>query len=489
MGTSAATCAVMAQPKIHIVRAPDPPVGGPPSRTALDRDAAVERYQHGWRSGKPVEDPEKLKRWGYVGAKPSEYLVCTRKGQIDRKRSGQGVRIFKWPSDAVAIVPTTLQRIEFTADQITRERLGVEVSGIAVYRIAEPELAFRVLNFTYGEAASEKLAATLREMFVGAARRLIANLSLDECLTRRKETIATFLMEEIAPVVTGVGSPDDTTATGWGVVIDTIEIQQVFIQSGQVFAHLQAPYRAELATRAELAELDRARQVAERRAEAERRSAEAQLETARATRAFKATSEAEATQVEAHEAARRAEMTAAAARRDAELERDRVLHQIQIAEEERRAQATAEVAALEAERARTEAAQRAAQLELEHRHALTRSAQVAELELRRAAADATHALRRRDAEARDLDNQLEAAHQHRLAEIEQLLVQGRALRELVTHALPQIASALQTTTGTVNYTQIGGDPGGGPLGAVPAAFAQLLALAQSFGLELPRRPQ
>jgi hypothetical protein len=196
-------------PRIQIVR--DEPQG---SGTSVD----VERYQHGWRSGKPVEDPDKLKRWGFIAAKPSEYLVCTRRGQIDRGRSGQGMRIFKWPWDAVAIVPTTLQRIEFVADQITRERVGVEITGVAVYRIAEPELAFRVLNFTYGEAASEKLAATLREMFVGAARRLVANLSLEECLTRRKETIATFLMEEIAPVVSGaewrrVASPSPAAST------------------------------------------------------------------------------------------------------------------------------------------------------------------------------------------------------------------------------------------------------------------------------------
>ena len=67
--------------------------------------SSTERYQHGWRSGKPVEDPEKLKRWGYIGAKPSEYLVCTRKGEVDRKRSGQGMRIFKWPWLSVSIVP------------------------------------------------------------------------------------------------------------------------------------------------------------------------------------------------------------------------------------------------------------------------------------------------------------------------------------------------------------------------------------------------
>jgi hypothetical protein len=57
----------------------------PPPTTGTSE---IQRYQEGWRSGKPVEDPEKLKRWGHVGAKPSEYLVCTHRGQVDRRRSG-----------------------------------------------------------------------------------------------------------------------------------------------------------------------------------------------------------------------------------------------------------------------------------------------------------------------------------------------------------------------------------------------------------------
>src|SRR5437016_5921872 len=177
-------------------------------------------------------------KWGFVAAKPSEYLVVTRDGQVDRSRSGQGARIFKWPRDQVAIVPTTLQKIEFTADQITREKIGVQVSGLAVIRIAEPLLAYRVLDFESNDAL-DKLAATLREMFVGAARRLIANLTLDDCLSRRKETIAGELLSEIAPIVGGEGKPDDSTNRGWGVVIDTIEIKEVKILSATVFAHLQ----------------------------------------------------------------------------------------------------------------------------------------------------------------------------------------------------------------------------------------------------------
>jgi regulator of protease activity HflC (stomatin/prohibitin superfamily) len=399
---------------------------------------AIERYQNGWRSGKPVEDPEKLKRWGFIAAKPSEYLVCTRRGAVDRSRSGQGRRIFKWPWESVAIVPTTLQRIEFTADQITREHVGVAVTGIAVYRIAAPLLAARVLNFTYVEAASEKLGATLREMFVGAARRLVANLSLDDCLTRRKEAIAGYLMAEIAPVVGGEGAPDDTTNRGWGVVIDTIEIQQVRVQSEHVFADLQAPFRAAIAGRAELAELDRKRAVAERRAV-----------TAREIRTLEAHAEAEATEVEAHEAARRAEIAAGATRQAIELER-----------EHRRAKAAADAVALEAEHERLVAMQRQSLFELEHA-----------LELRR-----------READARDRDNALAVAHQQRLGELERGLAQVRAMHALIA-GLPQLAQALRQNVGELNVTQIGP---GDALGSVPAAIAQLVALAKSVGLELPR---
>jgi flotillin len=301
----------------------------------------------------------------------------------------------------------------------------------------------------------------MHEMFVGAARRLIANLSLDECLTRRKETIAGFLMEESAPVVGGDGSPDDTTTKGWGVVIDTIEIQQVRIQSQHVFAHLQAPYRAEIAARAELAELERSRQVAERRAATERASHEARLETVRATRALEALTEAES----------------------AALERDRVLHQIQIAEEQRRAKATADVAALAAERNCAEAAQLTGLLEHEHARALAQQELDAEHARSRQQAALALELRRGEAEARERDNELEAAHQRRLAEIEEQLSHGRTMHELVTHGLPQIAQALRQNVGAISYTQIGGEPSG-PLNAVPAAFAQLLALARSFGLRV-----
>ena len=409
-------------------------------------DVALEpagpRYTDGWRAGKLIEDPDKTKRWGWVGARPSEYLVCTRRGQIDRRRSGQGARIWKWPWQAISIIPTTLQRIEFVADQVTRERVGVQVAGIAVYRIAEPELAFRVLNFSFGEAANEKLATTLREMFIGASRRLIANLTLDDCLTRRKEALAAYLMTEIAPVVSGRGAIDDATDCGWGVVLDTIEIQDVRIQSAQVFAHLQAPYRAEIAARAELAELERQQQIALRRAETSMRADAAALG----------------------------------------VERERVLAQIATSEEQRRAHAAAEVAAIAAEAARAEAMFAEEVRELERVRARAATTQHAELERRRDATALERELREADAEAAARISALDDAHRRRVVELELLTEPERLQHALITVGLPQLAAAFQQRFGEIHYTQVGN--GDGPTAPIAQVLAQIFALARSLGLDV-----
>ncbi|HZO13591.1 MAG TPA: SPFH domain-containing protein, partial [Polyangiaceae bacterium] len=280
------------------------------------------REDQGWRSGRPFEDPDKIKRWGFVSAKPSEYLIHVRRGKLT-SRTGQGSSCFKWPWDSVAIVPTSLQRLSFRADQVTSEKVGVEVVGLAVYRIAEPLLAFRVLNFSYPERAQEKLVETLTGMFVGATRRIVATLGVEDCLRRRKSALGEELLREIAPVVGGEGSPDDVTARGWGVVIDTIEIQEVRVLSETVFAAMQAPYRAHLDRQAREARALAEQAIAEREAacrretELQRLRVEAELEEASAERAAQqavraaelATAEAEAL-LASHEQRLRAQQSA-----------------------------------------------------------------------------------------------------------------------------------------------------------------------------------
>lgn len=243
---------------------------------------AVARTEGDWREGRPKEDPEKMKRWGYISAKPSEFLIHMRNGSVVKRSSGQGATCFKRPRDSVAIVPTSLQRLKFTADQVTKEKVGVAIAGLAVFRIADPMLAFRVLNFSYPERAQEKLQETLGDMLIGATRRLVANHSVEECLQKRKSALASELLYEVAPVVGGQGRPDDVTVQGWGVVLDTIEIQEVRVQSDAIFAQMQAPFRTALEREATIARAALAKETRLRQAKDQLEVDAAELENARA---------------------------------------------------------------------------------------------------------------------------------------------------------------------------------------------------------------
>ncbi len=248
--------------------------------------------------------------WGRVTANANEFLIQMRRGKVIR--SGQGLSCFKWPWDSVAIVPTSIAKLSFVADQVTTEKVGVEVLGFAVYRIADPLLAFRMI-----EVDRTTLTEILRDMFVGATRRIVANLGLEECITHRKDLVAEALMGEIAPILAGEGSSLDTNSAGWGVVLDTIEIQDVRVLSQEVFQRLQAPYREKLALEALLAE-DRVKQE-RARLEAERRRAEEQ-----ARRELMAEEEARiAVERRRAEERRRHDDELEAARLDAELARQR----------------------------------------------------------------------------------------------------------------------------------------------------------------------
>ncbi|MBM4281420.1 MAG: hypothetical protein FJ137_11900 [Deltaproteobacteria bacterium] len=427
------------------------------------------RETAGWRAGRPVEDPEKTKRWGFVSARPSEFLVHVRRGSVRAATSGQGATCFKWPWDSVAVIPTSLQQLRFRADQVTLERVGVEVTGLAVYRIADPLVAYRVLNFSFPERAQQKLEETLSAMFVGAARRLIANLAVDDCLQKRKEALADELLREVAPVVGGNGSPNDDAARGWGIVVDTIEIQEVRVLSEAVFRQMQAPFRSGLDRRARIAHAEAEKEV-----------------TARETACAKDIEEARIAQTLAV-----AEKKTGLALRQAEIAREESLKKAAIARE------------LEAARLADEAAlrERKAALLLQEREAEVQRALVLE-ELRRKEAEArlaTHALlldaAHKEAELAALARDEQLAAQRASAEV--VRVQGHAEVELAAKRaevqaviaasdvrvalaknLPALAGAVGQKFGEVKVTTIGGD-GQNPFGQVAQAVAAVVDLVKA----------
>ena len=375
-----------------------------------------------------------MKRWGFVKALPSEYLVHVRRGEVRKRSSGQGATCFKWPRDSIAIVPTSLQRLHFRADQVTMERVGVEVKGLAVYRIAEPLLAYRVLNFSYPERAQQKLEEVLTEMFMGAARRLIANLTVDECLQKRKAALAVELLREIAPVVGASGHPADGTDRGWGVVIDTIEIQEVRVMSQGVFASMQAPYRAALEQKAREATAEANRAIALREHAYHRSVEEARIENERELRRKQqALEEQEAQAATAlKEQAARAEIQIAEQRARAELEAA-----------ELRAKALEAQIALDSVREKAERHRREAELAIAEREG------------------------RVHAEITMLDAQA------------QLVASDAQAKVLTAQKLPELAAAIGQRIGEVRITQMGGE--GNPFSQLTQGVSAVLAMVKTVG--------
>lgn len=485
--------------------------------TSVQSDSSS-RYVEGWRRGKPEEDPEKTKRWGFVAAKPSEFLIRMRGGSV--VSAGQGATVFKWPWDSIAIVPTTVQRLHFVADQITKEKVGVKVTGIAVYRIAEPLIASRMLNFSFPERAQEKLAEMMEEMCVGASRRLIANLTVEQCLTHRKEALSTELVREIAPVVSGEGRVEDATDRGWGVVVDTIEIQDVRVLSGQVFSNMQARFRLsqeQVAREAELAK--------ERAVRTDETATEREVELTKVS----ATTEIRRQKQAADESARLEKLASDAKVEEAKLAQDRATRAAQIAAE--REFQLQKITAEQEVRQRRQAAEEAALLEkaqAEQRHALQKLAAEVQLQqeklrteleavqLQAQTEQARHQARvELEAQQAELlrNTAIVAEAKRHLAEIELKTVELESQREkllgsyeldraaklrqiennlspeaiqlAIANRLPELAAAFQQKMGEVHVTAV---DGANPFGYIAAAVEGVMGLARSAGLEV-KKPQ
>jgi hypothetical protein len=229
------------------------------SKVTLEKDIEV-------TSSSP-DDPRLKKRWGYVAALPSEYLIHFRKGQLDEKNSGQGSSCFKWWRDTTFIIPTSLKEIIFEANQLTKDNVDVKIRGMAVYRISDPLKIYKLINFSHRQSAEEKLARMIGDMCRSTSKWLVSNMNVEECIRKRKEDIAEALKKETSYVVTN-------EQNGWGVEIVTIDIQDVYIQDEEIFHAMQMLFKSEKMRESRLAEMELQRNLELKKLEQERELAE-----------------------------------------------------------------------------------------------------------------------------------------------------------------------------------------------------------------------
>jgi hypothetical protein len=417
------------------------------------------------------------KHWGRVSAKPSEYLIKLRKGKVVAHGPGLSVRL--WPGETCTILPTSIQRTSFVADQVTSEKVGIAVTGIAVYRVAEPMVAFRMLDFTE-PGGVEQLGEILREMFVGAARRLVASIGVEECLTRRKESIALELMREIQPVVSGAGRPEDSTDRGWGVVIDTIEIQDVRILSEKVFSDLQAPFRSRLELEARKSTVERDQEIHLREVAAHREMLEvdqqllqrkSEAEEQRRLQSLAQQERLDLAQAEGEQRMAQTHLEAGLAER----QRGRDLAE---AEYESARQQAEQSARLEQQRAQDDAKLARQRVELEA------EVERARLEHQLGQAELTTNITRHQAESQRTRGEVKVWLERQQREADNVFSDERLRYEFLTNALPALSEAFVKSLGNVHQTRFVSDRSKGEPGLLVETVAQLMEVARASGLDL-----
>jgi uncharacterized membrane protein YqiK len=298
---------------------------------------------------------------------------------------------------------------------------------------------------------------------------LVANLDVEACLQKRKSALAEELLREIAPVVGGEGKLDDFTTKGWGIVIDTIEIQEVRVLSEKVFAAMQAPYRAAIERTARQAKAEADKDIATREADYARQVEEARIASdlvVRERRAEVERAEAEGRKAQAlREAAMKREVEEAKLVAEARLREQ----QTEIARREAEAK-TAD--AIAAEVRRMQEAQAAIDAHAVRAEALSRRSEIERAEV------ALHVERRRllaEIELTEGRAQAEAALAQAQAERESAEAKARVL---MAENLPKLAAAVGQKFGEVKITQIGG-ANEGPFNSIAQAVAAVVELAKN----------
>lgn len=213
------------------------------------------------------------KSLGVVTIAPNEYVVHTRLGKIKNQGLGQTFLLYPF-IDSYIKFSITPRKINFYADNITKEKQGVGIDGFLIWSIEDGEKAYKKIG-TSDSDSLDSLSMQLIDISVSIARNAISNMNLDEVLKNR-EVLVEKLSAQLSAII------DD-----WGLKIETIEIKEVRILSETLFESMQAPFRNEQLKHAEHSRL-----------EAKQSIETATAETEVAVRIIKAQEELEARKIE-----------------------------------------------------------------------------------------------------------------------------------------------------------------------------------------------
>ena len=188
-------------------------------------------------------------------SKANEWMLVLRNGEMIK--SGIGLNTWINPGDQTVKFPSLINQVNFNAQQVTSEMQGVEVTGMLIWSVhRQGDGPFKCYK-SFGKDLESKVPVVANEKMKALAtsiiRDRIANMSLDEILKNRSK-LRSGVKEEIQKLL-----------TGWGIWLETVEIQDVKILSSSLFNHLQTEFKEKSRQEAEKIRADIQQRLEEER--------------------------------------------------------------------------------------------------------------------------------------------------------------------------------------------------------------------------------
>jgi len=166
-------------------------------------------------------------------AKANEWMIVIRNGEMLKK--GIGLCTWVMPGDQAITFPSLINQVNFNAQQVTAEMQGVEVTGMLIWSVYReddgPFKAYKCFGEDLQNSVPKIANDKLNSMAVSIVRDRIANLTINDILKNRSK------------LRDGIKSEMQKLLTGWGMWLETCEIQDVKISSGSLFKNLQTEFR------------------------------------------------------------------------------------------------------------------------------------------------------------------------------------------------------------------------------------------------------
>lgn len=165
--------------------------------------------------------------------KANEWMIIMRNGEM--VKCGVGLATWIMPGDQAITFPSLINKISFNASQVTTEMVGVEVKCVIIWSVhrdnAGPFKCYKSFGEDLKKTTPTMANEQLESMALSIIRDRIANLSLNDILKNRNK-LRDGVKEEMQKVI-----------TGWGIWLETCEVENVIITSRALFTNMQTEFR------------------------------------------------------------------------------------------------------------------------------------------------------------------------------------------------------------------------------------------------------